>query len=130
MVMMPAPMPTLSCSTLATGARQLVVQEALEITREAALEHLVVDAVDDGGIDVLAARRRDHHLLRAALEVRAGLGLAGEEPGALEHEFGAELAPGELGRIALGEHADAVAVDDHVVAIDLTSPWNLPCAVS
>src|SRR6202040_2796738 len=31
-VMIPARIPTLSCSTLATGARQLVVQEALEIT--------------------------------------------------------------------------------------------------
>ena len=31
-VMMPAAMPTLSCSTFATGTRQLVVQEALEIT--------------------------------------------------------------------------------------------------
>ena len=30
--MMPAAMPILSCSTLATGARQLVVQEAFEIT--------------------------------------------------------------------------------------------------
>ena len=31
-VMMPAAMPTLSFSTLATGARQLVVHEALEMT--------------------------------------------------------------------------------------------------
>ena len=31
-VMMPADMPTASCSTFAKGARQLVVHEALEIT--------------------------------------------------------------------------------------------------
>src|SRR5687768_14520040 len=31
-VMMPALMPTLSCSTLASGARQLVVQDAFEMT--------------------------------------------------------------------------------------------------
>ena len=30
--MMPAAIPTFSCNTLATGARQLVVHEAFEIT--------------------------------------------------------------------------------------------------
>ena len=85
----------------------------------AALQHLVIHAIDDGRIDVLTAGRGDHHLLRAAFEVRAGLGLAGEEPGALEHVLDPILAPRQLRRVALGEHADAVAVHDHVVAVDL-----------
>jgi hypothetical protein len=54
-----------------------------------------------------------------------------KKAGALEHHVDAELAPGQLGRIALGEHLDAVAVDDHVVAVDLDlCPGSLPCAVS
>ena len=57
-------------------------------------------------------------LLRAAFEVRAGLRLGGEQASALENDLGAELAPRQLGRIALGEHADAVAIDDHRVAVD------------
>ena len=42
----------------------------------------------------------------------------------------AELAPGQFGRIALGEHPDAVAVDDHGVAVDVAPRRKLPCAVS
>jgi hypothetical protein len=78
----------------------------------------VVHAVDDGAVHVVAARRGDQHALGAAGEMRAGLGLAGEDAGALEHHVDAQLAPGQLGRIALGEHADAVAIDHHRVAID------------
>ena len=47
-----------------------------------------------------------------------GLCLAGEEPGALEDDVDAEIAPRQLRRIALGEHPDAVAVDDHRVPVD------------
>ena len=52
----------------------------------AALQDVVIDAVHDGGIDVLAAGRGDDDFLGAALEVRRGLLLAGEEAGALEHD--------------------------------------------
>ena len=77
-----------------------------------ALQHVVVDAVYDGGVHIVAARGGDDDALGAALEVRARLCLAGEEASALEHGVDAQLAPGELRRIALGEHADAVTVDD------------------
>src|SRR4029077_1863476 len=103
------------------GDRRQAVGGARSVGNDgvAGLEHLVVDAVDDGGVDVLAPGGGDHYLLGAALEVRAGLRLAGEEPGALEHVLDADVAPGELGRVALGAHADAVAVHHHVVAVDL-----------
>ena len=81
-------------------------------------QHVVVDAVDHRRVDVVAARRRDDDLLRAAREVRAGLRLAGEEAGALEDEVDAESAPGQLRGVALRQHLDAVAVDDHRVAVD------------
>src|ERR1700733_5373923 len=82
----------------------------------------MIDAVHDGGIDILAARRRDHDLLRAALQMGACLGAAREEAGALENEFGADLTPRQLRRIALREHADAIAVDDHRIALDAYFP--------
>src|SRR5690606_35451744 len=44
--------------------------------------------------------------------------LAREQTGALEHEIDAELAPGQLRRIALGNDSNAVAVDDHRIAVD------------
>src|SRR5207245_628407 len=72
----------------------------------------------DGCIHVLAAGRRDDVLLRAALEVCGGLRLAGEQAGAFEHKLHAQLAPRQLRRITLGKHADALAIDDHRVAVD------------
>ena len=119
MFMTPARMPIFSCSTLTSGARQLVVQEALEITVCVDLQHVVVHAVHDGGIDVVAAGRRNHHFLRAGGQMRRRLGLAGEQAGALEHEIRAELAPGQFGGIALRDHADAVAVHHHRIAVDV-----------
>src|SRR6185312_7774602 len=61
---------------------------------------------------------RDDHLPGAALEVRRGLFLAGEEARALEHEVDAQRAPGQRRGVAVGEHADAIAVDDHLLAFD------------
>src|SRR6202171_6120182 len=54
------------------------------------LERVVVDPEHHGGVDVLAAGRRDDHLLRAALQVRGGLLLRGEESGAFEDHVDAE----------------------------------------
>ena len=83
------------------------------------LQCSVIDAVDDGGVDVLLARRRDDHFLRAAGQVEAGLGLAGEETGAFEDDIDAVLRPWNLRRIADGQHRDAVAIDHQMAAVDL-----------
>jgi hypothetical protein len=82
------------------------------------LQHVLVDAEDDGGVDILAARCRDDDLLGAALQVGRSLFLGGEEAGALQHDVHAQLAPWDFGRVTLREHADRIAVDDHVVAFD------------
>ena len=82
-------------------------------------ERLVVDAVDDRGVHIRAARSGDDHLLRSAREVRGRLGLAGEQPGALQHVLHPELAPRELGGIALGKHADSIAIDEQRIPIHL-----------
>ena len=82
-------------------------------------ERVVIDPVDDRGVDHALGRRRNHDLLGAALDVLGGLFLVGEKTRALEHVLDAEFAPRQLGRVALGQHADAVAVDDHRIAVDL-----------
>ena len=51
--------------------------------------------------------------------MRGRFGLAGEEARALEHEIGLELGPRQLRRVALRDHADAVAVHHHRIAIDV-----------
>ena len=75
-----------------------------------------VDAERDGHVGV-GRRRRDDHLLRPGLEVLGGVVALGEQAGRLDHDVDAEVAPGQVGRIALGEHLDLGAVDgDRAVA--------------
>ena len=73
--------------------------------------------------DVRALRgRRDDHLLGSAFEVLGRALAVGEEAGGLDHHVGAELAPGQVGGVALGEHLDTVAVDDDRVALGFDLP--------
>ena len=51
-------------------------------------------------------------LLGARVEVLGGVVALGEEAGRLDHDVGAEVAPRQRGRVALGEHLDLAAVDD------------------
>ena len=96
MVIRPCSMPKASLSTLATGARQLVVQEALEMMWCLfAVVVVVVHAHDDGEVLVLG-RGGDDHLLRARLAVRLRLCLVAEEPGGLDDDVNAQLLPGQL----------------------------------
>ncbi len=79
---------------------------------------VVIDAVDKGTIDVLLARRRNDDFLRAASDMRAGLGFRSEQASAFEYHIDAKRTPRQLGRIALGEHLDLVSFDDEIAAID------------
>ena len=111
-------MPTRSLRTLATGARQFVVHDALEMTWwfSGVVDLVEVDAEDDRRVG-LGRRRGDDDLLRARLEVLGGVRALGEEAGRLDDDVDAEVAPRQRGRVALGEHLDLVAVDDqHAVA--------------
>ncbi len=78
---------------------------------------VLVDAHHDGDVVVLR-RRGDDDLLGAALEVRGGLGAVGEETGGLDDDVGADLAPREGGRVALGEGLDGLAVDGELAGAD------------
>jgi hypothetical protein len=107
-------MPIFSCSTLASGARQLVVQEAFEITVSEAFSvswltpnTTVLSTSFSPGAEITT-------FFAPAVRCAPALALRGEQAGAFEHHVDAELAPGQLGRIAFGADADAVAVDDHV----------------
>ena len=68
------------CSTLATGARQLVVQEPLETTRSSAVRRLVVDAVDDGLVGVRRRAPRSSTRLAPASRWAAALSRAVKRP--------------------------------------------------
>ena len=87
-------MPKLSCSTLAIGATQLVVQEALEMIVVLAGSYVVVVHAHDDGEVLALGRRRDDDLLRAARSMCAcALVGVGEEAGRLDDDVDAEVAP-------------------------------------
>ena len=76
---------------------------------------VVVDAVDDGEVDALP-RGRDQHLLRARIDMLLARDVVGEEAGAFEHQIDTQFLVRKVGGVALGGDADALAVDDEVVA--------------
>ena len=112
-------MPKLSLRTLASGPRQLVVQEALEMMWCAAGSYrssltpitMVMSSSGGGG--------GDQDLLGAGVDVLLRVGGLGEEAGGLDDDVHAQLAPGQLGGVALGQDLDGLAVDDDVAVLDL-----------
>ena len=92
------------------------MHDALETTFCEFVQRVVVDAVDDGRVGALR-RRRDQHLRRAGVEVDGRLVAVAEDAGALEHDVDAEVLPRQLGRIALRQHLDLVAVDGDALVV-------------
>ncbi len=114
---MPETMPHVSRMTLTTGARQLVVQLALEMMLCLAGSYLsVVDAQHDGDVFV-GGRSRDDDLLHGRAQVRLGLGGVGKAAGGLNDDLCADGGPIQLGGVRLGEDLDLLAVDrDEILA--------------
>ncbi len=77
-----------------------------------------VDAEGDGDVG-FGRRRGDDHLLGARREVLGGVLALGEEAGRLDHDVDAEVAPGQVGRVALGQHLDLLAVDHQRALVGL-----------
>jgi hypothetical protein len=77
-----------SFSTLASGARQLVVHDPFETTRCSGSRLPVVDAVDHGLVGPLG-RGRHQHPLGAARQMHGGLVAVIELAGAFQHHIDA-----------------------------------------
>ncbi len=71
---------------------------------------LVVDAIDHGDV-LTAGRGRDQHPLGAGLQVLARRLALGEDAGAFQRHIDLELAPGQVGGIALGQHRHRAAAE-------------------
>ena len=74
-------MPKFSCSTLATGARQFVVQLAFEMHFMLGRELVVVHAQHAGQIGLVLGRGAEHDALGAGLQVRVVARLCRLSPG-------------------------------------------------
>jgi hypothetical protein len=75
---------------------------------------VLVHADDDGDVLVLG-RRRDDHLLRPGLHVYLGLLGVGEDTGRLDHHVRAQVTPGQLARVTLGERLERLSAHGDLV---------------
>src|SRR5262249_38561630 len=84
-----------------------------------------VHAEDDGHVLALGGRR-DHHLLRARVEVLRSALAVGEEARRLDHDVDAEVAPRQRSRVALGQHLELLAVHEEAAVRRLHLAWEPP----
>src|SRR5690606_20524309 len=82
-----------------------------------ALQNVVVHAVHDRGVHILATGGRDDDFLGTGLNVLTSLFLGGESAGTFQHYVHTQLSPRQGQRIALAQQADTVAVDHQMIAI-------------
>ena len=79
---------------------------------------LVVYAIDEHRSRVLGRSGHDD-LLGTSLEVSGSEFFGEEEAGGFDDNVNAQSAPSDVGGVFFGENLNLVAIDDHVVAIDL-----------
>src|SRR4030067_810982 len=130
-VMKPLCTPNLSCSTFTTGAMQLVVQEALEMTLCFFGSYLSSFTPNTTVQSSFLAGGGVVTFFGASLEVGGRLLGVGEEPRALDHDLYAKVAPGDLCRVPLGQHLDGLAVhhDGVVPRLDLGREYSIVAVV-
>ena len=101
--MRPFSTPKASSRTLIIGTKQLVVHEAFETTLWAAASKVSSLTPTTKVASALVAGAEMITTRGAGLEVGGGLVAVGEEAGGLDHDVDAEVAPGKVLRVALGE---------------------------
>jgi hypothetical protein len=114
-------MPNSSWRTFATGPRQFVVHEALEMRDDpvaGGIIGIVVHAQDQGHVRV-RGRCRDDHPLGTGGEVLGRVVPLSEQPRGLHGDLSPQTLPGKLRRISLGEHRGALSGHHEIVAVDL-----------
>jgi hypothetical protein len=78
----------------------------------------VVDSHDEGG-DGTLSWGSDEDLLCTSCDVLAGSSLVHEDTCSLNDDVDVHLLPGELGRVAVGDNADLLAIHGDSIVLDL-----------
>ena len=86
---------------------------------------VVIDAVDDGEVGILA-RRGNEHALGTGRQMCRGLLLRGEDAGAFHQNLDAEILVRQLRRVPLGGHLDRASADVDGIAVDLHLAGKAP----
>src|SRR5208282_2532698 len=89
-------------------------------------QYLMIDAIYDCRVDVIAAQCRDDDLFRTALKMRIDLLPRRKQSGALHDDIHIESVPRKLRGVALRKHLDSITVDDYLIALHLDLPRESP----
>ena len=126
MVMVPLEILKLSWTTLATGARQFVVQEALEIdVMLRGIVLVVVDAEHDGDVFAVGGSGDDDFFHRPAQMLLCVFGL-GEPAGRFNDDLRAHDLPRNRSRIFFLEYLELLAIHGDGVGFGRDSCLRLP----
>ena len=79
----------------------------------------MVNAIDDRCVDAFAARCSNDDLLRTCFDVLAGGIACSEQTRGFKNHVDTKLGPRQIRRVTLRANPNAVAIDDHVIAINL-----------
>merc|ERR1712133_346810 len=106
--------------TLASGAKQFVVQEALETNFQARIVFLMINSHHKHGC--IRRWSRDYNLLSASRHVHGGFLRAGEASCRLHNVFSTSICPFDGGGVTFVEDSDLLSVDveELTVFFDLT----------
>ena len=80
-------------------------------------QNVMVDAENDGCIDIFAAGRGNNDFFCSSLQVGAGFFLAGEKTGGFMDDVHAQFVPGQLCRVPFRQDPNPVVVDQHIIAV-------------
>ena len=78
----------------------------------------MIDAKHNRRIDILATWCRDNDFFRATFEMGRGFLFGRKKSCAFEYHIHIQFTPWNLGRIALGEYANRIAINDHRIAFN------------
>ena len=119
--MKPCSIPNESCSTFAIGATQFVVHDAFETMWCADGSYASSLTPRTSVMSGSVAGAEITTFFAPAVEMLLCPFAVGEEPGRLEHDVDAQLAPWKRGRVALGQHldVDVAGADRAVTDLDL-----------
>ena len=124
--MKPCSIVSSSCSTFAIGATQFVVQEAFEtmLCAEASYSSSLTPSTTVTSGSVAGAEIST--FFAPAVEMLLGLVALREQPGGLDRDVDAEIAPGQLGGRPDVEPLDRLPGDGDRVVADLDVPAERP----
>src|SRR5271166_3759800 len=92
---------------------------------------MIVDAQDDGRIELVLGRSAQNHPIGTCVEVLVQFRAVGEKARRLERDLASQVLPGKIGGVSLCEDGDRLAVDHQglFVGLDCALKFSMDAVV-